>query len=364
MSIRTEISTLFAAQPHTIQLILLGVGVVMAAVIVRIVVIGMLRAVTRHTTTEIDDRIIAALQRPLFYSVFLFGALAALTMDGIIGMESAQFGMRIVQTILVFLWAQFLFHAVRAVLYKSKDIPQVTFVKEQTLPLFENALVVLIVAAALYAIFTIWGINMTAWLASAGIIGMAVGFAAKDTLANLFAGVFIVADAPYKIGDYIELDSGERGRVTHIGLRSTRMLTRDDVEVTVPNGIMGNTKIVNESGGPSERFRVRVDVGVAYGSDIDKVEQELIAAATETELVVDTPAPRARFRAFGESSIEYSLFYWVARPEQRGESRHYVNRAIYKRFAAAGIEIPFPQHDVHIRTHAQHSETSRVIDTL
>jgi MscS family membrane protein len=86
---------------------------------------------------------------------------------------------------------------------------------------------------------------MTAWLASAGIIGIAVGFAAKDTLANLFSGVFILADSPYKLGDYVVLEDNSRGKVTQIGLRSTRMLTRDDVEVTVPNSIMGNTKIIN-----------------------------------------------------------------------------------------------------------------------
>ncbi|MFT5274966.1 MAG: MscS family membrane protein [Cryomorphaceae bacterium] len=86
---------------------------------------------------------------------------------------------------------------------------------------------------------------MTAWLASAGIIGIAVGFAAKDTLANLFSGVFILADSPYKLGDYVVLEDNSRGKVTQISLRSTRMLTRDDVEVTVPNSITGNTKIIN-----------------------------------------------------------------------------------------------------------------------
>ena len=91
---------------------------------------------------------------------------------------------------------------------------------------------------------------MTAWLASAGVVGIAVGFAAKDTLANLFSGVFILADAPYKIGDYIVLDAtGMRGKVTQIGLRSTRLITRDDVEVTIPNSIMGNSQVINQSGG-------------------------------------------------------------------------------------------------------------------
>ena len=89
---------------------------------------------------------------------------------------------------------------------------------------------------------------------------MAVGFAAKDTLANLFGGIFILADAPYKVGDFVVLGSGERGEVTQVGLRSTRILTRDDVEVTVPNAMIANDTIVNESGGPWVKHRVRVRV--------------------------------------------------------------------------------------------------------
>ena len=88
---------------------------------------------------------------------------------------------------------------------------------------------------------------------------------------RLFSGFFIVADAPYKIGDYINLDSGERGRISAIGLRSTRLMTRDDVEVTIPNGVIAAAKIVNESGGPYLKTRSRIAVGAAYGSDVDHV---------------------------------------------------------------------------------------------
>ncbi len=336
-----------AVYPWADVALVLGATII-AAWVVQHVIIRALRFMTRHTQTELDDRIIAALQRPLFYTVIIGGVMSLALLAGVAD-HTRHITVALAQTLLVFLWARFFFQLIKVVLYRSKDVPHITFVQEQTLPLFENLLAVVVVAGALYAIFSIWGINMTAWLASAGIVGMAFGFAAKDTLANLFSGVFILADAPYKIGDYIELDSGERGRVTHIGIRSTRMLTRDDVEVTVPNGIMGNTKIVNESGGPYEKFRVRIDVSVAYGSDIDRVEAELLAAAHDVDLVVDEPAARVRFRAFGDSGLEYVLFYWVPKPEQRGESRHLVNRAIYQRFAAAGIHIPFPQRDVHIR---------------
>ena len=207
---------------------------------------------------------------------------------------------------------------------------------------------IVLAGLAAYFVFVIWAIDLTAWLASAGIIGIAIGFAAKDTLGNLFSGIFILIDTPYKVGDYIVLDAGERGQVTQIGIRSTRMLTRDDVEVIIPNSIIGGAKIVNESGGPWPKFRVRVKVGVAYGSDIDLVRSVLEEVAENAEKVCDEPEPRVRFREFGDSSLDFELLCWVEEPAMRGLVLDALNTEIYKRFAAEGITIPFPQRDLHI----------------
>jgi MscS family membrane protein len=222
-------------------------------------------------------------------------------------------------------------------------------VRPQTRPLFENLGFLIVLAIAGYLLFRSWDIDMTAWLASAGVIGIAVGFAAKDTLANLFSGVFILADAPYKIDDYVVLDSGQRGKVTHIGIRSTRLLTRDDVEITIPNAIMGNTSIINESGGPHEKFRIRVSVGVAYGSDIDKVKEVLMEVAVKEPQVCNDPEPRVRFLLFGASSLDIDLLCWVENPEIRGRVLDVLNTTIYKRFNEEGIEIPYSKQDVYIK---------------
>jgi small-conductance mechanosensitive channel len=199
-----------------------------------------------------------------------------------------------------------------------------------------------------YLFLAIWGIDPTAWLASAGVIGIAVGFAARDTLANLFSGLFIVADSPYKIGDYIVLDTGDRGEVTHLGMRSTRLLTRDDVEITIPNSVIANAKIINESGGPWEKYRIRVPVGVAYGSDVDEVVALLESVAADHADVLDQPAPRVRMRGFGDSSLDFELLGWVEKPVLRGKVLHELFMAVYKRFAEEGVEIPFPQRDLHV----------------
>jgi len=169
-------------------------------------------------------------------------------------------------------------------------------------------------------------------------------------LANLFSGIFIVADAPYKIGDYIVLDSGERGMVTNLGMRSTRLVTRDDVEVTVPNAVIANAKIINESGGPWVKHRIRIPVGVAYGSDVDEVCSVLEEVAKSVPEVVKIPAPRVRMRAFGNSSLDFELLTWIDHPELRGRVRHQLLKDIYKAFNEKRIEIPFPQTDIHVRT--------------
>ena len=226
-------------------------------------------------------------------------------------------------------------------------------IQPQTLPLFYNASMLFIIASAVYFLFLAWKIDPTAWLASAGIIGLALSFAAKDSLANLFAGAFIIADTPYQLGDFIVLGSGERGMVTQIGLRSTRLLTRDDVEITVPNSVMGNSKITNESGGPYEKERIRVPVGVAYGSDVDQVEKLLLDVAKAHPEILEDPEPRVRLRAFGDWSLNFELLCWIKEPVLRGRLRHLLCKKIYKSFMAEGIEIPYPKRDVYLQNAAE-----------
>lgn len=302
------------------------------------------------TSFKLDDQLFDIFHRPVFLSLILFGL--ALATERVEFKETLNFiTMGSLKTVGIFFWTFAAARFFRLLLdLVSHDKSRFKLIQTRTLPLFNNLLIILVTGLSIYIIFLVWNIDLTAWVASAGIIGLAISFAAKDTLANLFSGVFIMADAPYKIGDFIVLDSGERGAVTNIGIRSTRLLTRDDVEITVPNSIMGNTKITNEAGGRHEKFRIRVKVGVSYGSDIDKVHEVLLDVVTNFPDVCKTPVPRVRFRAFGESSLDHELLCWVNKPVLRGKVLHMINTAVYKRFLQEGIEIPFPQRDVHIRS--------------
>jgi len=310
---------------------------------------GVVRRLVARTTTSLDDRLLTIMHRPIFISVASVGLVFA-TYRLSFGPDLQAITIDIIQTVLIFIWLIFGLRLARLVVAAmTHNERHFTFVQPATQPLLSNAIAVVLLVAGVYSILIAWDINVTGLVASAGIVGLALSFAAQDTLANLFAGMAILADRPYSIGDYIILDTGERGEVKHIGLRSTRLLTRDDVEISIPNGVMGSAKIINEAGGPAHRYRVRVGIGVAYGSDIDKVMELLLQVANAHPKVQPIPEARARFRTFGESSLDFELLCWIARPADRGLVVHELNCEVYKCFNANGVTIPFPQRDLYIK---------------
>ena len=339
---------LLGDHPWAKALVIIVVFLVLAWIFDRFIS-ATLKNLTARTRFKFDDQLIDYLHSPVYVSVILIGMALAVNLLAIAEpFESILYSS--LQTIAYLVWTLFLMRVVRSALRAvAVNEKRLAILHPQTLPLFENIAMIIIVVLAVYVVFSAWNVDMTAWLASAGIVGIAVGFAAKDTLANLFSGVFIMADAPYKIGDFVVLETGERGEITHIGIRSTRMRTRDDIEITVPNSVMGNTMIINESGGPEEKFRIRVAVGVAYGSDIDKVRAILMDIALADENVCEDPEPRVRFRQFGPSSLDFELLCWVEQPVLRGRVLDILNGKVYKRFIEENIEIPYSKHDLYIK---------------
>lgn len=300
------------------------------------------------TSNPIDDHWFGLIKRPISVSIILVGIHLAIARSQLFPSQIDTYD-SILMSIGIFYWLRFIIKFSHfALRHLSRDDAKGKMVQKHTLPLFDNLAVIILYGLGIYFIFVAWDIDVTAWVASAGIIGLALSFAAKDTLANLFAGVFILADTPYKIGDFIVLDTGERGMVTHIGIRSTRILTRSDVEITIPNAIMGNTKVTNQTAGPDSKYRLRIKIGVAYGSDIPQVRKALLDSAKNTKQIEATPEPRVRFRTFGESGLNFELLCWVAEPVLRGRVSDKLNEEIYNRFNQLNIKIPYPQRDVHL----------------
>ncbi|WP_371374819.1 mechanosensitive ion channel family protein [Thalassotalea aquiviva] len=332
-------------------LLLTFFGAWLVAMILDRVIISRLRSFASKAKFAMADELIGLLQKPLYYTIFVFAFIFGNSI-----LEIAEFVSTIVipilNTLLLVIWTSFFLKITKILLrLMAHNESKFEVVNPQTLPVFQNLALIIIWVVAIYYILSSWNIDMSALLASAGIVGIAVGFAARDTLANLFSGVFIMADAPYKIGDYIVLESGERGAVTHIGLRSTRILTRDNIELTVPNSVIGNTKVTNESGGPNTTYRIRCKVGVAYGSDIDQVREILQKVAEDEPDISAFPNPVVRFRHFGNSSLDFEVMGWIKDPQFRGRITDQILTAIYKRFSEADIEIPYSKHDLYIKEH-------------
>ena len=348
----TDYLELFIAlikQP-VIQAILYVIGSLTAAKIADWIITTILSRLANRTSSTIDDRIIQILHRPIYYSILFMGLGISITLLQLPEIITFIF-IGLFKSMAILIWSVALFQAfMHFINWYSQQTKGKSIVQSHTLPLFDNVGKVIIFMVAVYFIFISWDFNVTGWLASTTIVAMVVALAAKDTVANLFAGFFIMADTPYKPGDYINLDGGERGYVKHIGLRSTRIMTRDDIEITLPNSLIANSKIVNESGGPLERERVRITLSVAYGSDIDQVRSILMDIAQNNENVCTKPEPRMRFRSFGDSGLNIQLLFWIEKPEDKGRITDELNTAIYKRFNKDRIEIPFPQRTLHIKS--------------
>tara|TARA_Y100001970_G_C14182865_1_gene830838 strand:- start:695 stop:1753 length:1059 start_codon:yes stop_codon:yes gene_type:complete len=310
---------------------------------------SLLKRMATKTKTSIDDHIIDNIHKPIYYSILFMGFSFSVSLfdlsEFIVFILTGMF-----KTILVFIWSAAIFKSFIYIFkWYSEKLGVQTSHQKRLVPLFDNLGKIIIFAGGAYFILLSWDINVTGLVASFGIGGFIVAFAAQDTIANLFAGIFIMADSPYKEGDYINLDTGERGYVKNIGLRSTRIMTRDDIEITIPNAVIANSKIINESGGPYEMERVRVDISVAYGTDITLVRKILMDIASSAKEVCDNPLPRVRFRSFGDSGLLFQLLFWIEKPEMRGRVTDNVNEMIYQRFSDKNIEIPFPQRMVHIK---------------
>lgn len=326
------------------------IGVVIASIaafiIQRIQLFG-----TKRTHNPVDDHILDALKRPVRISLIIIAARLAIAHSQLLSENATNILESILLTIVIYYWFRFVINVSHYVLnYLSNSNRKVKVVQKHTLPLFDNLAAIVLYAMGIYFLLIAWDIDITAWIASAGILGLALSFAAKDTLANLFAGVFILADSPYKLGDFIVLDSGERGEVTHIGIRSTRILTRSDVEITVPNAIMGNTKITNETAGPHKKYRIRIQISCAYGESVSRVRKALTEVAEQAADIERDPEPRIRFRTFGESGLNFELLCWVSEPVLRGRVSDSLNEAVYNKFLQEKIEIPYPQRDLYIRS--------------
>ena len=191
-------------------------------------------------------------------------------------------------------------------------------------------------------------VDLTALTFVAGALGIGIGFGLQNVVNNLVSGVVLLLEQPVRYRDRVSIENVE-GQVEHINFRSTTILTNDNITIIVPNSQLINQAVINWSHG-DPRIRVHVPVGVAYGSDIELVTETLLAVARGEQDVLSSPEPEVRFLEFGDSSLNFELLVWSDEPPNYHRLRSKLNYAIDAAFRDKGVEIPFPQRDLHLKT--------------
>lgn len=303
--------------------------------------------VTKKTKTTLDDILLNAVQRPILVGIVLGGVYFALPFITILAAYTAEItlGFSIIYT-LFGLW--FAIRVVNAIVeWYATDIASKTKSEkdDQFLPIIKKVVMGVFGFIALLMILGIFGIEITTLVAALGIGGLAVALALQPTLANFFSGAYLVADRPVHIGDFIELDSGERGTVVDIGWRSTKIKVFGDNLLVIPNSQLADSKITNYYY-PHKPFMFTVDVGVSYESDLDKVEKVTLHVAKETlkkSAVGKTDfEPFVRFKEFGDSNINFSVYFHVKKYGDKFPLRHEFIKALKRRYDKEGITIEWP----------------------
>jgi len=216
---------------------------------------------------------------------------------------------------------------------------------KETIAVVANYSFVLIGALVL---LQIWGLDISSLTVFAGVLGVGIGLGIQGIAKEFVSGLVLIFERPIQAGDFVEV-AGLVGTVEHISVRSTEITTLDRVSVIIPNSRFLETEVVNWSHrSPISRLRIRV--GVAYGSDLEVVRQSLLDAAKEHSDVLSIPPPNVFFLGFGDSSLDFDLLAWINEPRKQFQIKSDLYFLIYRFFQDRGVEIPFPQRDLHVRS--------------
>jgi small-conductance mechanosensitive channel len=319
---------------------------VLIAAAIYFVIDPIIHQFTKKTKTDLDDRILEITRMPIFALIVSFGivdsiAILEVPQDWHFSIMQAY---EVVVVLIIAYTAYRIFDRV-VIFYAQKWSAKTdTEIDDVLVPLLQKAGVIIIPLVGMVTVLGILGIDVTLLVAGMGVIGLVVAFAVQETLGNLFAGMQLLLDRPFKVGDIVELDSGEICEVKRIGLRSTTMYNTADHEIiVVPNNDVVNKKVVNYSR-PDQHRSMNCEIGVAYGTDLNKVEEVLLDIATAHPDVIkqEGQMPYVRLAKFGDSSVDFKLWYWVDIKKMWRVASE-IRQAVYDRFNKEGIEIPFPQ---------------------
>lgn len=310
------------------------------AFIAKMILTQVLKPLAKKTKTMVDDLIIKSVSSIIFFIILAIGFK--------IGFQVFQFETQIYNSLVDSFLIFFVVFALLRIINNLAEHWLEDWAKktestadDRLIPLVEKILKAVIVILAIIFVFDAWSIDISPLLATAGIAGIAIGFAVRDSLANILGGLQLVLDKTFKVGDKIEIESGEMGVVLDIGLRSTKLKTYDHEVIYIPNGQLANARVKNFTV-PDLSVRVNVSFGVEYGSDSEKVRQVVLEAIKKIDGVLEDPAAVVQFIAMSDFALDYIAKVWVNKYTAAYDMKLNVTDVIYNALNEAGIGIPFP----------------------
>ena len=331
-------------------LILLAIWLLIGFMVV-LVVRPIIRSLFAKTKTDLDDRVMHIIEGPVILIIFFYGIVASLDILDAIP-HSTKMGLFTIYKVTVSLVVVYLAYKVFRTIFmplgsdyaKKKG----STIDKTLLPVVETLGGTLILILGLFWVLSSMGVEITVFLAGIGVVGLVLAFALQDTLSNYFSGLHLMLDRPFDIGDTLQVDD-KFLRVRKIGFRSTRLynIYRHEI-VIMPNNVIANLTLVNLTQ-PDLEYRIRIDVGVAYGSSVEKVKEILFEAVhAQEETILDDPnrQPVVRFKDFGESALKFRVAFFIHNVFDQWAIGTKVREHIDRRFHEEGIIVPFPQRTV------------------
>ncbi len=296
------------------------------------------KRIKKHTDLQINSQVFHAIRRVLFYALILIAGTY------LIGLFNIQLIKNIFYAIFIIILAspvnEFFIIVIK---YLEKNIADKTDTKIDNVifDLLKKFAGVIVYITAIIIALDMLGVNVMPFIAGAGVAGIAIGFAAKDTLSNLIAGVLLIVDRPFEVGDRIEVwtapsGSATWGDVIDIGLRATKIKTTDNIVIVIPNNEIMKRDIINYTIITS-KIRVRVNIGIAYDADMEKAKGLIIKVADSAEWIAKDPVPKVVVRNFGASSVDLQLRVWINDDIKRMDTISYITDNIKTLFDKEGI---------------------------
>ncbi|MCJ7623455.1 MAG: mechanosensitive ion channel [Anaerolineaceae bacterium] len=335
-----------------ISLLIVLAGVIIGRGLIKLLIGRVVIRLTKHTQTALDDFIIKAVRPPLYWLVIAISMDFAIQRLDLITEISKQrasdfFFFLYILLALVFAWRV----VVSLFDWYGKEIaPRMeSDVYMQIFPFLRRLVFILLAIVAAIIVLDYFNIEVSALVTTLGIGSLAIALAAQAALSDTISGFTIMLDRPFRIGDRIEIQELDTwGDVIDIGLRSSRIRTRDNRMVIVPNSLIAKSLIVNYSY-PDTQYRIQIEIGVAYGTDIEHARKTIIDAVRGVEGVLADKDVEALFLQFGDSALIFRVRWWLESFVDTRRMFDKVNTAIYTALEEAGIDLPFPQQDVHFK---------------